>query len=315
MYYLILVILLIILILLAYLLTKLVEFNKKQDEIKLELSNENYKIYNDLSVNVGKISESQKNSENMLTTFKDISIKLKEIESTQKNIDKLSLNILDFQKILTDKKTRGIFGESQLNQILYKIFGEKGLLYDLQYTLGDNKKVDAVVFAPEPLGIIPIDSKFPLENYNKIENGENAKGAFIKDIKKHIDDINSKYVNSTSATQAIMFIPAESIYVYIIKECYDLINYAYERNVLIAAPMSLMSVLTIMQMLIITQKRNEISEQLHNELLNLEPEFVRYKKRWDDFIKTVQKLEKDANDINITTKKIGDKFESIKNAK
>ena len=76
----------------------------------------------------------------------------------------VSLNTL-----LTDKKSRGTFGEINLYQILYSVFGDNKKLYETQKTLSNTTIVDAVIYAPEPLGAIGVDSKFPLENYQRID--------------------------------------------------------------------------------------------------------------------------------------------------
>ena len=99
-------------------------------------------------------------------TFTNVLERLSKIDEAQKKIDSLSGDIVSLQSILTDKKSRGIFGEVNLKHILSSVFGEKNdKIYRLQYTLPNTTIADAVVFTPEPLGTIAIDSKFPLENY------------------------------------------------------------------------------------------------------------------------------------------------------
>lgn len=318
MYIAIFVILLFILLVQVYLVLRILQIKSENQnqfgDLKFSLNDNILKTFNEVSTRLIKINEIQRNNETMLKTFSDVSNRLVKIDEAQKNIDKLSVNILDFKNILTDKKTRGIFGETQLNQILFSVFGDEGDLYKIQYHMGESKIVDAAVFTPEPLGIVPIDSKFPLENYIKIENKEGTNAEFVRDVKKHITDISEKYLKLQGINQAIMFIPAESIYTYILSNCTEVINYAYDRKVWIASPMSLMAILTTIQMVITNQKRNEISEKLYFKLKQLEPEFNRYKERWESLVKNIEKLEKDVKDINVTTKKIGDKFERIKNA-
>ena len=99
--------------------------------------------------------------------------RLAKIDEAQKKIDNLSNDIISLQTVLTDKKSRGIFGEVNLKQILTSIFGEVNeKIYKMQYTLSTGVIVDSIVFAPDPLGAICIDSKFPLENYrNMLEKG------------------------------------------------------------------------------------------------------------------------------------------------
>lgn len=85
-----------------------------------------------------------------------------------RKIETLSTDIVSLQSILTDKKTRGIFGEVNLKHIMSNIFGENDKVYKMQYSFNNDTIVDCALFAPDPLGVIGIDSKFPLENYQKM---------------------------------------------------------------------------------------------------------------------------------------------------
>src|SRR5574344_2019067 len=128
-------------------------------------------------------------------TFMNVLERLSKIDEAQKKIDVLSNDIVSLQGILTDKKTRGIFGEVNLNHILANVFGEKNdSIYALQYKLPNDTMVDSILFAPSPLGTIAIDSKFPLENYRLmvdknlgLSQREQYEKLFKSDVKKHID--------------------------------------------------------------------------------------------------------------------------------
>lgn len=245
-------------------------------------------------------------NKDLLNSFSQLSDKMTKIDTAQQNIDKLSVNISEFQRILTDKKTRGIYGEVQLNQILFNIFGNQGNNYDLQYSL-DSKVVDAIVFAPDPINLLPIDSKFPLENYR---NGNKVQ--FEKDVKKHINDIKEKYTNIKGIKQAIMFIPAESIFAEILSSD-NLIDYAYSNNIWVCSPTTLTATLTTIQSVIINNKRAELAQIINKNMSEFEVEFSRYAKRWDKLNKDIENLVSDARDIQITTEKIVNKFNKIKN--
>ncbi|WP_288867196.1 DNA recombination protein RmuC [uncultured Sneathia sp.] len=292
----------------------------KRVEEKLEQSNKLDKNTKD-SINNFKEIVSLKLEESLKEgfkksneTFASVLERLSKIDEAQKNIDKLSQNVLELQKVLTDKKLRGNFGEVQLSQILYNVFGEKGKLYDLQYSMKEKKVVDAIIFSREPLGLLPIDSKFPLENFNRIQEGLDARKSFVDDIKKHIDDISNKYVVIQNLNQAIMFIPSEAVYIYILSSCPELINYSYEKKVWIASPTTLMAIATTIQLSIINIEKNENAENLYESLRILAPEFKRYKERWTTLIKDFEKIEKDMKELSTTSKKIGDKFEKINTA-
>ncbi|MCR9205336.1 MAG: DNA recombination protein RmuC, partial [Halobacteriovoraceae bacterium] len=135
-----------------------------------------------------KLGEGLKQSRD---TLKEVLERMVKVDTAQKEIRGLSQSVVELQNVLTDKKTRGIFGEIQLNQLLEHIFGEgKGKIYDLQYSLSNGKMVDAILRLPEPLGVTAIDAKFPLENYRKMvdkdldqASRENARKEFSRNLK------------------------------------------------------------------------------------------------------------------------------------
>jgi len=292
--------------------------------------NENFeklsqKIENRLDVMNMKVEERlSKGFEETTKTFGNVLERLSKIDEAQKKIEALSSNVVSLQDILTDKKSRGIFGEIQLYQILSSVFGEKNdKLYQKQYKLSNGTIVDSIIFTPEPLGNIAVDSKFPLENYRKMYNNElsqiereNARKDFVSDLKKHIDAISSKYIikNETSE-QAILFLPAEAIFAEINAYHTDIIEYAYKKNVRIASPTTLISVLTVIQVMMTNLERDKYANIIQQELEKLNVEFTRYRTRWDNLQKDIEKVSKDVKEINTTSNKISKRFTEISNAK
>ena len=260
------------------------------------------------------------NFEKTNKTFSNVLERLSKIDEAQKKIDSLSSDIVSLQGILTDKKTRGIFGEVNLKHILSSVFGERNdSIYRLQYSLPNGTIVDSILFAPEPLGTIAIDSKFPLENYRNmvdksLSQGEREKyeKLFKSDVKKHIDAISTKYIiPGVTTDQAIMFLPAEAIFAEINAYHTDLIDYAYKRRVWITSPTTLISTLTIIQMLLKNIERDKYTSIIHEELNKLGVEFGRYKDRWDKLSRSIETVSRDVNDIHTTTEKITKRFNSI----
>jgi len=253
-------------------------------------------------------------------TFENVLERLSRIDEAQKKIDNLSGDIISLQSILTDKKSRGIFGEVNLKHILVSVFGEKNdRIYRLQYTLPNTTIADAVIFAPEPLGLVAIDSKFPLEHYqtmvdkskSQIERQLSEK-QFKMDVKKHIDAISSKYIiPNVTSHQAIMFLPAEAIFAEINAYHNDLVEYAYRRNVWITSPTTLISTMTTIQVLLKNIERDKYAKIVHEELTKLGVEFERYRERWNKLSKSIETVSKDAENLNITTDKITKKFAAI----
>ena len=286
------------------------DFDRLNEMLEYRLTVMNEKVNERLDENFSKTNR----------TFTNILERLSKIDEAQKKIDNLSTDIVSLQSILTDKKTRGIFGEVNLNHILINIFGENNTrIYQIQYPFPNNTIADAVIFAPKPLGTIAIDSKFPLENYRimvdrtrpKLER-EQAEKQFKLDVKKHIDAISSKYIiPNVTSTQAIMFLPAEAIFAEINAYHTELIEYANKKRVWITSPTTLMSTLTVIQVLLKNMERDKYSSIIHEELNKLGLEFSRYKERWNKLSRSIEAVNKDVENINITTDKITKRFESI----
>ncbi len=260
------------------------------------------------------------NFEKTNKTFISVLERLSKIDEAQKKIDVLSGDIISLQNVLTDKKSRGIFGEVNLTNIMSNVFGEKNdKIYKLQYLFKTGVQADCVLFAPEPLGAIVIDSKFPLENYQAMVNKKNpkeirlnAEKAFKADIKKHIDDIAHKYIiPGITNDQAIMFLPAEAIFAEINAYHPDLVNYSYKKKVWLTSPTTLISTLTTIQIIIKNIERDKYASVIHDELKLLDIEFKRYKERWDKLARTIDTVNRDVKDIHITTDKINKHFEEI----
>ena len=285
------------------------DFNKLNETIINRLNNINDKVNERLDVNFERTNK----------TFSNILERLSKIDEAQKKIDSLSGEIVSLQSVLTDKKTRGIFGETNLNYILDSVFGKNDKIYQTQYSLGNGFISDAILFAPEPLGTICIDSKFPLENYRRMTDREltstereTATKLFKSDVKKHIDAIKDKYiVPGVTSGEAIMFLPAEAIFAEINAYHPDLVKYSYQSKVWITSPTTLMSTLTIISMILKNMERDKYAQVIHTELNKLGIEFDRYKDRWDKLSRSIDTVSKDVKDIHTTTEKITKRFDAI----
>ena len=286
------------------------DFEKLNDRIEHKLNMINDHVNERLDVNFEKTNK----------TFTSVLERLSKIDEAQKKIDSLSTDILSLQSILTDKKTRGIFGEVNLKHILVSVFGENNdKIYKLQYTFETGVIADCVLFAPEPLGMVAIDSKFPLDNYRLmidkkagIVERQNAEKNFKSDVKKHIDAIASKYIiKGVTSNQAIMFLPAEAIFAELNAYHPDIIEYAYKKRVWLASPTTLMSTLTTIELVIKNIEKDKYTSVIHEELNKLSVDFKRYKERWDKLSRSIETVSKDVNDIHTTTDKITKRFDSI----
>ena len=254
-------------------------------------------------------------------TFQNVIERLAKIDEAQKKIDSLSSNVISLQDILTDKKSRGIFGEVHLKQILSSVFGENNQsVYKMQYSLSNSKIIDAAIFLPEPIGLLCVDSKFPLENFKRMLDRElsdaqklAAQKEFVRNVKKHIDDISSKYIlKGETADQAILFLPAEAIFAEIHAYHPELIDYAHQNRVWLTSPTTFLATLTTVQMILLNLERNKYMSIIHEEINRLGDEFDRYQSRWDNLAKHIDTVSKDVKQIHVTSDKISKRFAKIK---
>ncbi|MBN2268015.1 MAG: DNA recombination protein RmuC [Acholeplasmataceae bacterium] len=352
------VILLIILIIRAFMKNKHIELVDEQKELQNELKVYFQKEYGDLKYEMGKLfNESSKINQNDLNTFKDnmmlhidrhlkeinekvenrlgqgfektsetftnVIERLAKIDEAQKKIELLSTEVVSLNDLLTDKKARGTFGEVQLYQLLTAVFGNNDKLYERQKMLSNKALADAVVHAPEPLGMIAIDSKFPLDNYKRMvdqtlgdNDRKNAEKEFKLDVRKHINDIKNKYIiTGETSDQAFMFVPAEAIFAEIAAYHQDLIDYASKFSVWIVSPTTLISQLSMIQVVVNNLKRDEQAKVIIDELNKLGDEFKRYIERWDKLKRSIDTVAKTADQVQITSQKISSKFQNISEAK
>ncbi|MBO4600771.1 MAG: DNA recombination protein RmuC [Bacilli bacterium] len=289
------------------------DFDKLNERIERKLNRINDQVNERLDQNFEKTNK----------TFSSVIERLTKIDEAQKKIDSLSTEIVSLQSVLTDKKTRGTFGEVNLQYILSNIFGEHNDgIYEMQHKLSNGFIADAILYAPAPLGTICIDSKFPLENYERMTNkglsAEERKVAekqFKIDFKKHIDAIATKYIlPGETASEAIMFLPAEAIFAEVNAYHQDLLKDAYNKKVWITSPTTLMSTLSVISMILKNMERDKYAKVIHDELNRLSIDFSRYKERWDKLSRNIDTVNKSVKELHTTSEKISKRFDSISKA-
>lgn len=241
------------------------------------------------------------------------------IDESQENLKELSSSITYLQNVLTDKKTRGIYGEVELYSLLEMVMGNNKNRYACQYKLSNGNIADAVLFASDPLHMICIDAKFPLENYNRCmdqqmtsEERRKASHVFDMDVKKHIKAIAMKYIiPHETAEFAYMFLPAEAIFSYLHANCTEVVQYSYEHKVYLVSPTTLMAYITAIKAIYIGQQRNENAELIQQELKNLQVEFNRFEKRYTTLGNDFERCYQDMGALQITTRKLMNRFKDI----
>jgi DNA recombination protein RmuC len=255
--------------------------------------------------------------EKTTATFADILKRLALIDEAQKKITELSTNVVSLQEILADKRSRGAFGEVQLNALVANVMPAH--TYKTQYTFPNNSIADCVLFLPDPTGTIAIDSKFPLESYRLMTNislgdadRKTAERQFRQDINKHIQDISSKYIiPGTTSDGAIMFIPAEAVFAEIHAHYPDLVEKAHVARVWMASPTTLWAILNTARTVLKDAATREQVHIIQQHLHVLGKDFGRFQERMDDLEKHIKKAHDEVEKVNISARKITSRFVKI----
>ena len=266
----------------------------------------------------GKVSERlEEGFKKTNETFMSVIARLATIDEAQKKIDGLTVNMVSLQDLLGDKKSRGAYGEVQLEGLVRNALPPDS--YKMQHTFENDARVDCALFLPEPTGIVGVDSKFPLENYHKMfdktlpEAAQNmAAKQFKADIKKHVDDIASKYIiPNVTSDGAVMFIPAEAVFAEIHAYHPEVIDYAMAKRVWVVSPTTLMAVLNTARAVL---KDVEMRKQVHiikDELGKLGKDFERFDSRMKKLADNIRQAHENAQEVHISSQKISRRFAQI----
>ncbi|MCG8323967.1 MAG: DNA recombination protein RmuC [Thiotrichales bacterium] len=250
-------------------------------------------------------------------TFADILKRLALIDEAQKKITELSSNVVSLQEVLADKRSRGAFGEVQLNALIANVMPESN--YTTQYALPNNKVADCALFLPEPTGTILIDAKFPLESYRTMTDEtlpeperKAAEKQFKKDIQKHITDISEKYIiPGTTSDGAVMFIPAEAVFAEIQAHHPDLVEAAHTARVWMVSPTTLWATLNMARAVLKDAETREQVDIIKEHLGYLSKDFQRFQDRMDDLARHIKQAHDDVDKVNTSARKISNRFEKI----
>lgn len=270
---------------------------------------------NDISTEVNKQLSS--GFEKTTTTFLDVVKRLAIIDEAQKKITELSSNVVSLQEILSDKRSRGAFGEVQLSALLHNMLSEKN--FALQHTLSNGKRADCLLYLPEPTGNMVIDAKFPLENFRKLQNGQLTESEkklvetqFRIDIKKHIQDISEKYIiPGETSDGAMLFIPAEAVFAEIHAHFDDLVEFAQQKRVWLASPTTMMAILTTARAVLKDAATRQQIHIIQEHLVGLGKDFDRFQKRMDDLAKHISQANQDVELVHKSSQKLTSRFQKI----
>jgi len=250
-------------------------------------------------------------------TFTEVLEHLTRIDEAQKKITELSSNVVTLQEILSDKRSRGAFGEVQLNALVRNIMPAGS--FELQYGLGNGTRVDCLLRLPEPTGNLTVDAKFPLESYQTMTDlnqsaveRERAGRRFRQDIKKHISDIADKYiVKGETSDGAMMFIPAEAVFAEIHAHHPELVAEAQRRHVWLVSPTTMMAVLTTARAVLRDAATQEQVHIIQKHLYELSKDFGRFQDRMDKLATHIAQAHRDVDDVHKSARRISGRFHKI----
>ena len=248
----------------------------------------------------------------------DLQQLLSTIDKAQEKITKLSGDVLSLQDILSNKQTRGAFGEIQLTDIVSKALPSDG--FELQATLSTGKRADCLIKLPNPPGPIVIDSKFPLEAYEALRNASSetetssAVRLFRTSVRKHIKDISEKYiVEGETADGAILFLPSEAVYAELHANFSDLVREGFSARVWIVSPTTCMATLNTMRAILKDARMREQAGAIRNELTLLYQDVDRLGVRVESLDRHFNQAAKDISDIKISADKAGRRAKRLDN--
>lgn len=244
--------------------------------------------------------------------------RLTAIDKAQDNITKLSGDVLSLQDILSNKQTRGAFGEIQLNDIVTKALPSDS--YTLQATLSNGRRADCLIHLPNPPGPIVVDSKFPLEAYEALRRAKtdwdlNEAAKFLRaTVRKHIKDISDKYIiEGETADGALLFLPSEAVYAELHANFPEIVREGFAARVWIVSPTTCMATLNTMRAILKDARMREQAGAIRRELGLLYQDIDRLGTRVENLDRHFNQAAKDISEIKISSDKAGKRARRLDN--
>ncbi len=257
-------------------------------------------------------------SKQTATSLTQLQERLAAIDKAQDNITKLSGDVLSLQDILSNKQTRGAFGEIQLTDIVSKALPQDS--FKLQATLSNGRRADCLIHLPNPPGPIVIDSKFPLEAYEALIGATNdaelkaALQMFRSTVRKHINDIAEKYIlDGETADGALMFLPSEAVYAELHAKFPELVQESFAKRVWIVSPTTCMATLNTMRAILKDARMREQAGAIRKELGLLHKDVERLGDRVTNLDRHFGQAAKDISEIKISAEKAGRRAQRLDN--
>ena len=227
--------------------------------------------------------------------------------------------MVSLQDILSNKQSRGAFGEIQLQDLVSATLPPTA--YEFQSTLGNGTRADCLLKLPNPPGAMVVDSKFPLESFQALRNTQDetarssANRAFASDVSTHIKVIAEKYnIPGETADSALMFLPSEAVYAELHANFRNVVEESFRRRVWIVSPTTLMATLNTVRAILKDAKMREQANVIQAEVSKMMDDVGRLDKRVGNLQNHFDLAIKDMREIRISTDKIlnkGVKIDSL----
>ncbi len=248
----------------------------------------------------------------------DLHQRLEVIDRAQANIEKLSGNVLSLQDILSNKQTRGAFGEIQLHDIVGKALPPDA--FTMQATLSNGRRADCLIHLPQPPGPIVVDAKFPLEAYEALRRAETpralteAAALMRSSVRVHIRAIAERYiVEGETADGALMFLPSEAVYAELHANFPEVVREGFAAKVWIVSPTTCMAVLNTMRAVLKDARMREQAGAIRRELGELYKDIERLSERVGNLDRHFGQAAKDIEEIKISSDKAGKRARRLDN--
>jgi DNA recombination protein RmuC len=253
----------------------------------------------------GLIEQSQRTQASLSQLHERMAV----IDAAQNNLQALSGEMLSLKDILSNKQTRGAFGQGRMEAIIAD--GLHSRAYSFQATLSNNMRPDCLISLPDSKLKLVIDAKFPLEAYNAIRESSDeglrkiAETRLKSDVLKHVKDIADKYqISGETHETAIMFVPSESIYAEINEKYEDVVQKAHRQRVILASPNVLMLLVQTMQAIVKDAAMREQAHVIQAEVIKLLADVTRMKDRFGSLRKHFEQANGDLEQLNVSTDKV-----------
>ena len=272
---------------------------------------------NSVSERVGKSIEAtqEKNS----GSLKELHERLALIDRAQKNIETLSGEVSGLQSLLSNKQSRGAFGEKQMQDLIANYLPANG--YSFQHTLSNGKRVDALIHLPGDQGDVAIDSKFPMEAWRRLTDADNtpaeaqAGREFARDVSIHIKAVAEKYlIFGETHDVAMLFLPSEAIYAELHANFPQVIEKGFSQKVMIVSPTTFMATLHTMRAVMKDAAMREQAHIIQREVGAMAKDVNLLDDRVAKLQTHFNQSNEDIRKIRISTEKItkrADKIESL----